>query len=338
MGFDNIFRNRIMRPVIRPVPTKNETPTEKTIVWSADASGLLARIEALEAKVDQLSQLSSALSAREVCTFVGLGPDPIVSMVTGCEYAPDGTLRAYVEVTVENYVACEVALLGTPTITYATKDATVDEASPDSSFGEDPFIEVLAGDAPKRAWLQFDWGNYPGDLWAVEPVLAVLHLAKSSPSSGEAILYLGYEDLSGDDWDEATICWNNQPNIGSVISYVPDNAESDYTLIELTGLFHMFYGIRQNNPDFVPYGLVVLAQGSGSVQWKSREGAVNDGEKPQIWYWEEVEESRLVGSFIQSVKLYGTPGGTYYLVYRRINENNSPGRWSVPVEVQLPSA
>jgi hypothetical protein len=274
---------------------------------------------------------------------VDLDPDPGVVAVVGYEMAADGALRAYAEVTVGSTSLYEVALLGDPVVAYAAKDAYVDEANPTtvSATGNTLMAGCEGAEAAFRTWIQFAWGTYPDDLWDVAPMLAELRLCKLGTLDDEIGLNLYYEDFAGDDWDESTITWNTQPDIGRTVASTVNVAGSDYNWFDLTSLFYLLREAKSGSWTGEPYGLVVETDREGEdvgrVDWESREGALTDDEKPQLWYWEQAEKTQLMGGSVKTAKFFGNPGATYYLVHRLLGKDNAPGRWSDPVEITLPS-
>jgi hypothetical protein len=338
MSFDSIFRNKLSRPSTRPMLAGGGG--ERSIVWSSSDTGLLKRLEALELEV---AQLRSRVSPPKYYPPVDLDPDPGVAATTGYELASDGTLRAYVEVTVSGTGLYEVALLGAPEIVYATKDAYVDEANPATVSGTGSvLIAGCEGDGHAfRTWLQFDWGTWPDGLWQADPMLAEVRLAKLGSNDDAIELSLDYEDLSGGDWDESTLTWNNQPDLGRSVTSLLNTTGTDYNWFEARNLFYLLREVKSGSWTGTPYGMAVVAdresEDVGLVDWISLEGAATDDEKPQLWYWGQAEKSQLMGGTVKTSRLYGKPGGTYYLVHRMLSKDNVPGRWSDPVEITLPS-
>jgi len=338
MDFEGIFVNRVN--LTPPGRARASCVSERNIVWSE--GGVAAAVRELQAEVADLKRRVAAIEGAP--TSRDLVPAAEVDATAFYELASDGTLRAGVDVTVEGGGLFEVALLDEPTVVTATKDAMVRQDLPNNNYNY-LVAGVPAANAAHRGWMQFPWGTWPDTgLWAARPILAFLRLAKTGDYNTDGVeVALRAEDPDGGDWGETTITWNNQPaleGMDCVLDCVV-NKESDVVHYwDVTGYIHRVRELRRGSWDGTPYGLVICArdesQVKGRVRYYTRHDS-NPTRRPQIWYWERVVKSHMLGGAVRTARIYGTPGQTYYLVYRQYDENNNAGKWSWPVAVTLPS-
>jgi hypothetical protein len=339
MDFEGVYVNRVN--LTPPGKARASSVSESNITW-ADG-GILSIVQELQARVEDLQGRLAAIEGQS--GWRDLIPAAEIDADTFYELASDGTLRAGVDVAVEGSGLFEVALLGAPTVVTASKDATIRQDQPNNNDSYVLDVGVPVVGAAHRGWMQCPWGTWPGTgLWAAQPVLAVLRLVKSGYYNTDGVeVVLRAEDPDGGDWGETAINWNNQPSLEGmdrVIDCVV-NAESDTVHYwDLTPFVYRAREARSGPWGGTPYGLVICqrdeGQAKGRVRYYTRHDS-NPANRPQIWYWERVVKSQVLGGAVKTARIYGTPGQTYYLVYRQYDENNNAGRWSWPVAVTLPS-
>lgn len=99
----------------------------------------------------------------------------------------------------------------TCTLTAATADTYVDEASPDSAFGSATTLEVRSGPSDRRTFVRFDLAgcSIPQGAWVSSAALE-LHLS-TAPSESRS--YEAHRITAA--WDEATTTWSNQAAVAA---------------------------------------------------------------------------------------------------------------------------
>ena len=335
MGFDNIFRNRINLPVARPMLAQGG---EQTIVWSADPSGLLKRLEEAERYIGQLESRIANLEHLAASRSMDLQPGP-VDATTFYEMASDGTLRAGINVSVPAGGLFEIALFPEPTVKLATADAEVREDMPNTNYGSGNSLAAFNGAAgsTRRALLKIAADNYPDGYWDM-PVIALLRLRLYGTPNEQTV----YCRAVTGDWAEGTVTWNNQPEAeGQVLDSEFVEATDTYSWFDVKPFLHRLRRRYDENNALAFFGFRIEPDESkqeGAVTWYSREGAPDDDSKPQLLYWFAPETSKICQGGTKENRLYGKPGGTYWFAYRMMDANNNPSNWSMPVRVdQLPS-
>ena len=334
MGFDNIFRNRINLPIARPLLAQGG---EQTIVWSAEASGLLARLEKLEQDNQQLQSRIATLEHLAANHSVDQIPGP-VDATTFYETASDGTLRAGINVSVPSRGMFEVALFPEPTVKLATTDAIVDEDDPDGNYGSTSDLQVsnAASGQLTRSFVKVAADSYPDGYWDM-PVIALLRLRLYGTPNEQQIFLRAITE----DWAEETITWDNQPEVEDQVLDSEFVEEADtYSWFDVKPFLHRLRRRYDENNALAFFGFRIEPDESkqeGAVTWYSREGAPDDDSKPQLLYWFAPETSKICQGGTIENRLYGRPGGTYWFAYRMLDANNNPSAWSMPHQITLPS-
>jgi hypothetical protein len=326
------FDIKLARPKHRVVKPPDRAQISDVSIVTQDA-GLLARIEELERKV---AVLESGLAMRG--TGSDLIPSQEVDAETFYETASDGTLRAGVAITIDTDKAVEVVLLDdTDKVTFViSHDAYVDAGNPDSNYGTSTELWVQGLTPVRWTYCYHVWGGYPSSgLWAADIVAAWLAVYCDYTILTDTF---SVDIVSCDPFVETTITWNRKP---VDLPYKPAlidrlTIDPDYTgwlYLDVTNYIWRCKQIRAHYPNHLAYCLRPTYGYGGAVRFQSRE-ATNP---PKLIYWTKTYQSRIITPRMRTVNLYGRPGGTYWLTYRFLDENNVPGKWAPPVQITLPS-
>ncbi len=331
MSFDAIFRNRIKQPLSRPMLAQGG---EQTIVWSADASGVLTRLEEMERYVEQLQSRIDSLEYMAASRSVDLIPGP-VDAGTFYELSSDGTLRAGLSVSVPPGGMFEIALFPEPGVKLSAADAYVDEGNPDVNHETDSLTVGNETDL-KRSLVKVAADSYPDGYWDM-PVIALLRLALFGTPDEQTL----FCRCVTEDWEEDLVTWNAQPEAEDQVidSHFVDETDT-HAHFDVRPFLHRLRRLADEGNDLDFYGFRVEAdeeREEGEVIFYSREGAPDDDSKPQLLYWFASETSKVAQGGTKENRLYGKPGGVYWFAYRMMDANNNPSAWSVPVKVTLPS-
>lgn len=331
MSFDAIFRNRIKQPLSRPMLAQGG---EQTIVWSADASGVLTRLEEMERYVEQLQSRIDNLEYMAASRSVDLIPGP-VDAGTFYELSSDGTLRAGLSVSVPPGGMFEIALFPEPGVKLSAADAYVDEGNPDVNHETDSLTVGNETDL-KRSLVKVAADSYPDGYWDM-PVIALLRLALFGTPDEQTL----FCRCVTEDWEEDLVTWNAQPEAEDQVidSHFVDETDT-HAHFDVRPFLHRLRRLADEGNDLDFYGFRVEAdeeREEGEVIFYSREGAPDDDSKPQLLYWFAPETSKVAQGGTKENRLYGKPGGVYWFAYRMMDANNNPSAWSVPVKVTLPS-
>lgn len=132
----------------------------------------------------------------------------IITGLTGAAFAAGMAISAgkLTVVTVPGSVPAQ-----TCTLSAATADAFVDEASPGDAFGSATALDVRSGTSDRRAFARFNLAgcSLPAGAWVNSATLK-LHLS-SAPAASRT--YEAHRVTAA--WDEAAISWNGQPAVAA---------------------------------------------------------------------------------------------------------------------------
>jgi len=163
------------------------------------------------------------------------------------------------------------------------KDARVEEASPDSNFGNSVNLYVKSdvsadtvGDN-KRTFLEFDLSSIPSDVTINSAILSLF--AESAP--GVSRTYNIQKVLS--QWDESTINWNNQPDVNDTITSSNSTGTTDdvFHFFDVTEDVKSFYSSLLTNNGWRIADSSENSETGRETQYRSREFE-NETEIPKL--------------------------------------------------------
>lgn len=135
-------------------------------------------------------------------------------------------------------------------------DATLSSYNPDNNNGDATFNQafswtILGDPVNVRFVMGFDLSDIPEGKQIKSATLSLFY-ADNHPDPLEKDIYGGQNDLKieliGQDWDESTVTWNNQPStiaVGTKIIPADGNGKVDKPDIDITELVQLMI----NNPD-----------------------------------------------------------------------------------------
>lgn len=341
---DEVFENKcnlgqtsLLRGLVTP-----STP-ENNIVWNE--GGMREILQELQAEVYDLRTLLTEIQSRGLRQDIIAAPD--VDASTFYETASDGALRAGVDVVVEGDGLVEVAMLEAPTIYYADNDTYINEYAPTTNYDTTNLrIGLTSGSLQLQSLIGFPWGTYnPGTeisgLWAAEPILALIKLTKDNNLDYEMNVEIYPIDKYASAWDEATVTWATRPAMEETPLDKIHNVDVDTVHYwDVAPYIKRIRETRDGSWTGTPRGFYLKAGATAAandrVTFYDKETGTTE-QDPQMLVWEKAYKSQVLGSATKEAKFYGKAGAIYYITYRYIDGNNNPGKWSIPVQVTLPS-
>jgi len=298
--------------------------------------GLLKRLQELETEIINLRKDINGLLTR--------GPDlveiPEIDASTFYEIRTDGTLAAGISVNIESNNLVEVALLESPNIMEVTKDSYVDSVNPNNNYGTSNQLLIYPDtSSPEWAVIQHSWGEYPsGGLWANDPILALLQIYINYSGSQNRIT--AWPIVT--DWGETTITWNNKPPIWRnikiaevVVEKLTETGQYIPYYLDVTDYIKLAKDAKSKQIIYWPHGYYLKSTKPASLILCSRE--FSSQYAPRLLYWTSIYKNIILGPSNRNGKIYGTPGGNYWLTYRVFDKDNRPGSWALPIQITLPS-
>ncbi len=112
---------------------------------------------------------------------------------------------------------------------YVTQDSWVEAEFPNDNHGSDTNLRIKSDSRTRRSYLKFDLNSIP-DGKTITSVKLYLYCTYADLNPSVEI----YVHETGDNWDEASITWNNAPVGGSSITSIPIGETGRYYCWDIT--------------------------------------------------------------------------------------------------------
>jgi len=122
---------------------------------------------------------------------------------------------------------------------YSAGDSWVEAEFPNGNHGSETSLRVKSDSRIRRSYLKFDLNSIPSGKSVTSVKLYLYCTYRNSYSSVEI-----YVHETGDNWDEASITWNNAPTVNSFITSILVNGTGQYYCWDITS-----YGQTQYSGD-----------------------------------------------------------------------------------------
>lgn len=323
---------------------------ESSIVYTDEEEGLASRVEELELKLANLLSYVSSLKPQVSTVGPDMVPGPIDAYTT-TELTSDGALLSALVVSVPSDQTYEIALFPVPTSGTCTKDSYVRYSNKTTNYnGGDLWVGNQGDQGYKRTLVDVPHDYYAfgppvvaSGYWAC-PAVALLrlkyHWEGPEGTRDELKLYAYGLEYDSATWTEAGVTWNNQPSAeGEWTDCVFADQDDDYIFFNLASYFSRRRAHSDCGVSATVNGFAIMADETldeGEVAFYSKDNAPDEDSKPTLLYWAAPEKSKVVAGGAEETRLYGKPGGDYMFMYRVLDANNNPSRWSLPVEISLP--
>ncbi len=112
---------------------------------------------------------------------------------------------------------------------YPAADSWVEAEYPNGNHGSETSLRVKSDARTRRSYLRFDLNSVPNGKSITSVKLYLYCTYKDQHSSVEL-----YMHETGDNWDEASITWNNAPAVGSLVTSILVNGTGQYYCWDIT--------------------------------------------------------------------------------------------------------